>query len=1584
MSAAPPEEQQVTTAASPATGQTASALQAELLALRRANVNPLSLRLSSVKLREMKSDVKKASGFGRKLRLFSGGGGTEATTSILTDLNTINLNMFITEAAQAVPQCVTAEARLKWSNVPCIVQCCCWIHQRYEKFQADLATHCKSLLWSGQPFVAPVNPSSVGPTGGGPVPPAAAASGGALTATQNVVVASTLEAIQEEMKAKFDMQSPPWDAGRFKVGFRLVLELWSNGVLPRAGPLSPVDIIGKMDKLFEANKGAHHTINSLHVLLVIVRFAGVEMFPELPGHAYVEAAAPTLPSTDTQPSTTPGNPMDTLLAVPAARDSAEQRRQCVAEIATNVCFEPYIGTAAERETLLAQLNKLVTRSNEMCKKLKASCEDRWRALCETIELRGENATDVQKFRDVKKEVDRYLLMTEQLLVSLGRAADVTPAVNLKQALTSSSADGSALVVISRIADFYSVAEAETIDYFDDEDQRSFYEDVPDITEYLPPEQVQTAARIVEDEAEEKTITALKYDTIDELIQRLPQSAVATKYVDEWLVSFLVEASRYYNPSNQEQPPSPNKENAEPTPPAGATDAPPPAAKPAPFLTPAELDQARAFFTNCRKRLNQELRCVATNASELVPFYCRIVATMSKPHFPDTGENLVTKFEGELHHILTNKTPMAFGRKQRAARFVTELVKFRLAPPIRAIRCMNHLIEELDSTQNVEVLIQMIDTIGPYLMRGGVTRVKLEETLVALTKKLNVVSLTTAIEDMLRSSIQNMRLTVARGTSGKSAVVARSIFCLRTPLESYLRMLLGGRLREESLVGVRDQIRKLPWTDPTEGKKLALLLRKSTDIVAWDKLHLVAEIISDTCDRHGWVGVFVVDALLEDLRSDLEIPVSFSRLQQGPMQQGIQLTADQRSSASDRTLQERLQDLKLLGELFNYRIVGFPLLSYVFLQMLLYHPYPSNALDYSRIRCITVLFDVAGPYFLVRQVHSHSHDYDERSKPTAAAASVISASLGRKLVVRRILAYFACLVHAKAKPLPLDLDGKIEETILRMVMPKVQGRYDVGDDRTTRPPRMTTSSVGEPAEDDPGLSITLPKLEFPATGQTASQALLASLLETQHTRQLCQTQRHLFRPNAVLFGASAPPPPRGGVRRVVCLEDADEVVTLVDQLESTIAAFIGASGPLPFSLPVNHTAPPMARGIGVSLPATSSAEALSMALANQNPAYRHIFSVLGAAKPVGSLDTLDFTAQSGPLAMPIEAKKAVQQLVQQHEADVAIHDTTRSAGSDSDSDDSDDHEGDDSSESASSEDGHSDEDGDDGEERSDDDDDDSGDEESDEEGSGEEDEESTDEEGSDEGSTDEEREEGQDDGAAQDGKSGGPIAAEATSVEIGATSKADVPEDAADDTERGGSREMFSWLLSSRKGRAKTEEELEYDRMLKETYKESTAEAAARAARTGARGVESQLENRMKPSVTQYARNATMASAAKFMLRQPTFAAAGGPDASSRPTGGEGRGESAAAAPAVAAPVQRIAVLRRTGPSDRPSQQQIEAKAIFIPGASDFAQRATLARESHLQETDELRRRTLLMGHAIADAAAGPTAGGRGRGGGPRR
>ncbi len=115
--------------------------------------------------------------------------------------------------------------------------------------------------------------------------------------------------------------------------------------------------------------------------------------------------------------------------------------------------------------------------------------------------------------------------------------------------------------------------------------------------------------------------------------------------------------------------------------------------------------------NARKRLVAALLKVPKGRSELPSTYSRIISTLARV-YPDVAPPVVDALRKEFFGMLKSKNQFNIDSKVRNVRYLAELVKFTVAPPILALRMFKALLADFSlSPHNVELLAVLLESCG---------------------------------------------------------------------------------------------------------------------------------------------------------------------------------------------------------------------------------------------------------------------------------------------------------------------------------------------------------------------------------------------------------------------------------------------------------------------------------------------------------------------------------------------------------------------------------------------------------------------------------------------------------------------------------------------------------------------------------------------------------------------------------------------------------------------------------------------------------------------------------------------------------
>ena len=135
--------------------------------------------------------------------------------------------------------------------------------------------------------------------------------------------------------------------------------------------------------------------------------------------------------------------------------------------------------------------------------------------------------------------------------------------------------------------------------------------------------------------------------------------------------------------------------------------------------------------NSRKRLAKTLFLVPHARLDLLPYYSRMTATLDRV-WSDIAASLVTDLEQQFHGQAKFKKNQSLEARLRTARYVGELTKFRIAPPIVFLRCLRRCLDDFTGS-NVDVGCALLESCGRYLFMLKHTTSRVNTLMEAMTR-----------------------------------------------------------------------------------------------------------------------------------------------------------------------------------------------------------------------------------------------------------------------------------------------------------------------------------------------------------------------------------------------------------------------------------------------------------------------------------------------------------------------------------------------------------------------------------------------------------------------------------------------------------------------------------------------------------------------------------------------------------------------------------------------------------------------------------------------------------------------------------
>ena len=128
--------------------------------------------------------------------------------------------------------------------------------------------------------------------------------------------------------------------------------------------------------------------------------------------------------------------------------------------------------------------------------------------------------------------------------------------------------------------------------------------------------------------------------------------------------------------------------------------------------------------NSRKRLYKTLFLVPHGRLDLLPYWSRLAAILDRVYSDST---LVTDLEHQMHGQARFKKNQNIDSRLRTARYLSELTKFRVAPPIVVLRGIQRCLGDFNG-YNIDVACCLLENCGRYLYRMRHTHKKITELM----------------------------------------------------------------------------------------------------------------------------------------------------------------------------------------------------------------------------------------------------------------------------------------------------------------------------------------------------------------------------------------------------------------------------------------------------------------------------------------------------------------------------------------------------------------------------------------------------------------------------------------------------------------------------------------------------------------------------------------------------------------------------------------------------------------------------------------------------------------------------------------
>ncbi|XP_071041513.1 regulator of nonsense transcripts 2 isoform X3 [Parasteatoda tepidariorum] len=343
----------------------------------------------------------------------------------------------------------------------------------------------------------------------------------------------------------------------------------------------------------------------------------------------------------------------------------------------------------------------------------------------------------------------------------------------------------------------------------------------------------------------------------------------------------------------------------------------------------------------RKKLVRALFLVPRTRLDLLPFYARFVAILN-PCMPDVATDLVTMLKQDFKFHIKKKDQINIESKVKTVRFIGELVKFKVFPKSEALFCLKLLLLDFIH-HHIEMACNLLETCGRFLFQAPDSHQRLKILLEQMMRKKSVLSLDSRYTTMIENAFYYCN----------PPEVAPIVKVERPPMHEYIRKLLYQDLTKagndknsekySASTKVLRQMRKLDWDDL---EMAAYITKCLTGIwnVKYYNIRCVANLLAGLVAYQENVGPQVVDGVLEDIRFGMEVN-------------------------HPKYNQRRVSMVRYLGELYNYRMVESAVIFKVLYSFITFGVNQDGSYSEMdppdhlfRIRLVCILLETCGQYF----------------------------------------------------------------------------------------------------------------------------------------------------------------------------------------------------------------------------------------------------------------------------------------------------------------------------------------------------------------------------------------------------------------------------------------------------------------------------------------------------------------------------------------------------------------------------------------------------------------------------------------------
>uniref|UniRef100_A0A182T7Y2 MIF4G domain-containing protein n=1 Tax=Anopheles maculatus TaxID=74869 RepID=A0A182T7Y2_9DIPT len=368
------------------------------------------------------------------------------------------------------------------------------------------------------------------------------------------------------------------------------------------------------------------------------------------------------------------------------------------------------------------------------------------------------------------------------------------------------------------------------------DTRSFYVDLPDLSQYLPDNDEDKRQRV------RKVSDAMDFWDGDQHLGILFKSSSSEEIVhgvnveDDEDIPNSIDNSDYFERFMLHLSNCGNRE----------------------MIDNAAVDFLLNLNTkSTRKHLVKALCAVQCIRIDSLPMFARFVAIVNSIS-PNVGDQLCQMLKKDCKYHLRKKDQINIQTKLKLVRYIGELVNFGIYKKEDALNCLQHL-QQNGKHDNVEIACALLDVCGVYLYNSHETRMQLD----ALLEQMMRLKQNTTMPDRHVQLVENVYCNIVK--QPESLAVSKKTLPV---MHSYIQHLIFKELNGSNVDQIVQRMRRLNW-DNKETFAYAVHCLSQAYNVRFNLIASLANMLYVLMLYQEKAVVRVIDTVLEDIRMGMD-------------------------------------------------------------------------------------------------------------------------------------------------------------------------------------------------------------------------------------------------------------------------------------------------------------------------------------------------------------------------------------------------------------------------------------------------------------------------------------------------------------------------------------------------------------------------------------------------------------------------------------------------------------------------------------------------------------------------------------------